>query len=203
MPASHPTSRLCSVEGCARSALARGWCNMHYHRWLRHGNPQAVTFIRGDLAANFWLHVCQDGPILAVCPELGPCWIWTGSRVPDGYGQLTWDGKQRPAHVVSWFLAHGLWPGSLHTLHRCDLPSCVNPSHLFLGTNADNAADRDRKGRQARGESNGHAKLTADQVRAIRAARLLGSTLAELAARHGVSLVAVHDVLSGRTWAHV
>jgi hypothetical protein len=84
----------------------------------------------------------------------GACWLWTGSRSAEGYGSIRVDGKMRKAHRVAWELANGPIPAGAGAhgtcvLHRCDNPSCVNPDHLFLGTNADNARDRQAKGRTA------------------------------------------------------
>ena len=78
------------------------------------------------------------------------CWNWTGARLPKGYGMIgarSWRDGWQCAHRVSWELHFGAIPDGLHCLHRCDNPPCVNPAHLWLGTNADNAADRDSKGR--------------------------------------------------------
>lgn len=101
----------------------------------------------------FWSKVDRGG---------GPdaCWLWTAHKTRGGYGQLRVDGHQATAHRVSWELAHGpIPPGHGYhgtcVLHRCDNPPCCNPSHLFLGTNADNMADMKAKGRQARGDTHG------------------------------------------------
>jgi len=76
------------------------------------------------------------------------CWVWTGFRNAQGYGHFALDGyKVGRAHRASWVLHRGSIPTGLCVLHRCDNPSCVNPDHLFLGTDADNAHDRDAKGR--------------------------------------------------------
>lgn len=94
----------------------------------------------------FWAKVAK----LGVCS----CWEWTGWRKETGYGRVRIDGRILYAHRVSWILANGPIPDDLRVLHRCDNPPCVNPDHLFLGTQGDNNADRDAKGR------NFHARKT-------------------------------------------
>lgn len=83
------------------------------------------------------------------------CWNWAGLRNKFGYGRLTSSGKgarDLVAHRVSWEFHHGQIPNDLCVLHKCDNPPCVNPDHLFLGTKADNNADKVAKDRQARGD---------------------------------------------------
>jgi hypothetical protein len=78
-------------------------------------------------------------------PETG-CWLWAkGAR--NGYGALAVDGRVRDVHRLAWELVHGSVPAGMFICHRCDVPLCCNPDHLFAGTPADNAHDRDRKGR--------------------------------------------------------
>lgn len=76
------------------------------------------------------------------------CWIWAGARLPRGYGRLGIDGRQFLAHRVSYALYRGEVPNDLLVCHTCDVPSCVNPDHLFLGTAQDNIRDAVNKGRQ-------------------------------------------------------
>ena len=94
------------------------------------------------------------------------CWEWK-AYLEDGYGRFLFGGKMERTHRVSWVLHFGNLPEDKQVLHSCDNRKCVNPNHLFLGTNHDNVLDRNKKERQARGEKNNH-KLTEDQIREIR-----------------------------------
>lgn len=147
------------------------------------------------------------------------CWEWVGTRYRDGYGQVHWRSRQQQAHRVTWELANGDIPEGLFACHRCDNRACCNPAHLFLGTHQDNMRDRDAKRRVAhgakspavlhpdkivRGEANSNARLTVDDVIAIRAAP--GKTreeIAPLAERFGVSISHIRKIRSGRIWRHM
>lgn len=147
----------------------------------------------------FWANVDKDG---LVHPKVGKCWLWLGGVYPNGYGYFRIGGKSVYAHRYSYSLHNGRIENNLHVCHTCDTKICVNPSHLFLGSNDDNRADSVAKGRQARGESHGHAKLTEDDVRAIRRLFRKGSSAA-LAKKFGVSFQTIYLVVSGGTWRHV
>jgi hypothetical protein len=95
----------------------------------------------------FWAKVNKDGPIPPHRPELGPCWVWTAGTVDAGYGGFWLCGKMRRAQRVAFLIKHGRWPEPC-ACHRCDNPPCVREDHLFEGTHAANARDRDAKGRQ-------------------------------------------------------
>ena len=82
------------------------------------------------------------------------CWIWMRSRDPRGYGQLGVDGKITRAHRHFYATYVGPIPEEMFVLHKCDIPACVNPTHLFLGTQADNMSDMVAKGRCRAGHVN-------------------------------------------------
>lgn len=130
------------------------------------------------------------------------CWLWTASTNRKGYGRFRFDGETRLAHRVSFIIATGGDPGSLLVCHHCDNPPCVNPAHLFLGTVADNSADMVAKGRSPRqcGERSGMAKLTADDVRAMRRMRSQGFPLTTIGETYGVHPAHASRVTRGTRW---
>lgn len=132
----------------------------------------------------------------------GDCWVWTAGTNVAGYGRLCVSGRAQLAHRVSYVLHKGVQPGELLVCHHCDNPPCVNPAHLFLGTNRDNGQDMSRKGRAAdsRGEASAVAKLTAAQVDEMRERRREGETAASIGMRFGVSKGYVYNVVTGRRW---
>lgn len=90
------------------------------------------------------------------------CWLWTAAKYVDGYGafRLRDPRRQERAHRVAWQIYHGPIPSGQHVLHRCDVRECVNPEHLWLGTNLDNIRDRQRKGRGLVGDRNHQRQKT-------------------------------------------
>lgn len=132
----------------------------------------------------------------------GDCWTWQGRRSEKGYG-LFYSGRVWRAHRYAYETYVGPI-GDLHVLHKCDNPPCCNPAHLFLGTPADNAADKAMKGRtgkeKRRGSVNGNAKLNEELVRFIRNSEL-GPV--ELSKKIGVNRCTIRSIRNYETWSHV
>lgn len=164
------------------------------------------------LAERFWEKVDKSGE----------CWIWTAGKLPWGYGAFT--DARRPigetvAHRIAWTFTHGPIPKGLQVLHWvCDNPPCVRPSHMKLGTNAQNRQDSVNKGRHARGKNSGwglhperqtkgeashHAKLTEAKVREIRQRSAAGETGRSLAVAFGVDPMQISRIVRRLRWKHV
>ena len=136
----------------------------------------------------FWTHIVSDGD----------CWRWTATRNSDGYGIIWLSGKYWLAHRFSYDLHFGEIPVGLLVCHHCDTPDCVNPEHLFLGTQKDNMEDCDAKGRIRRGETHPCAKLTLADVNSIRDA--INITQRELAKEFGVGRSTIGEIRTGKKW---
>ena len=130
------------------------------------------------------------------------CWIWVAGINACGYGTIGVNYKSQLAHRVSYQVFRGSFPKNKKILHRCDMPCCVNPDHLFVGTQADNVRDMESKKRayHPRGENNGLAKITEADVRMIRADPRGERSIAR---SMGLTRAIVRGVKIGRTWGHV
>lgn len=156
------------------------------------------------LSERFWAKVDRSE---------GGCWRWTAADNGNGYGVLRVPDSRGSwriayAHRVAWELANGPIPPGLFVCHRCDVRGCVNPAHLFLGTAAENNADKTRKGRGRHGvmwgETNPNAVLADREALAIRAEHGAGGvTQTELARRYGVAKQVVNGIVRGKTYQHL
>ena len=139
------------------------------------------------------------------------CWLWTACKNKAGYGNVGVDRKIKLAHRVAHELFIGPIPKDLCVCHKCDNTSCVNPSHLFTGTQNDNNQDCIQKGRASdprncshKGEKNSHAILTANNVKEIRQLYSTGRFLQkDLAKRFAVSKSRISYITTKKQWTHI
>lgn len=133
------------------------------------------------------------------------CWNWIGYRLLNGYGRFSLRGKTELAHRASWKLENGDIPHGLQVLHRCDNKACVNPAHLFLGTQKDNQQDMKSKGRGTKnyGEKAGRHKLVEADVWEIHRLHRGGLGNVEIAAKFGVQKAAIQKIVTGSRWPHI
>lgn len=134
------------------------------------------------------------------------CWLWMGARTRVGYGQVCVGGpgtprRNRSAHRIAWEASRGPIPPEKWVLHSCDVRSCCNPSHMYLGNRGMNAADMRNRERSLCGIRNPKAKLTENQMREVRRLKGLLSG-AELGRRFGVTRATISKIQLGKTWKH-
>lgn len=127
------------------------------------------------------------------------CWEWTAQIAPNGYGRFYTD-KNTSAHRASWEIHYGKIPKRMLVCHRCDNKKCVNPKHLFVGTNKDNLEDMRIKGRSLRGEKNTGSKLNRSQVKQIRAMLNKGINQEQIAREFEVAKNTVSRISTRERW---
>lgn len=170
--------------------------------------PCANSYRKRPAEVRFWESVSKT-------PD---CWLWTSGKYPQGYGQIYVNGKKQETHRFSWELHFGPLPGGSIVRHTCDVRACVRPQHLIAGTQAENIADAQAKGRMAtgdrhgskthpelilRGEDNAIAKLTDSQVLDIRARKAAGERQSDLAREYHVSDATISNIIKGKVWRHL
>lgn len=131
------------------------------------------------------------------------CWLWKAAVGNSGYGKYRFGKKQVYAHRYSWSLFFGEIPAGMEVLHKCDVRTCVNPKHLFLGTQKENMEDKVKKGREARGEDNGFSKLTKQEVEEIRQLYVYGSSQFSqraLAKKYKVHQKTIFNIVNNKMW---
>jgi hypothetical protein len=150
--------------------------------------------------------------LLSKAQQQESCWFWTGAKNELGYGYIDVQGRQSLAHRVSYELQIGPIPAGLLVLHECDNPSCINPTHLTVGTQSKNMRDKLKRGRANNPRGEAHwmygkseglpsAKLNWKSVREIRERYASGEVQTALAAKYGVGQGTISSIVRNETWA--
>lgn len=129
----------CSAEGCDRESIARDLCGKHYQRLLKYGD--ALTVKKDPdrtVEERFWPRVNKNGPVPEQRPEIGPCWVWTGTKLSSGYGIISIDGRTHRTHRLAFEWLVGEIPEGLEIDHLCRNRACCRPTHLEPVTGAVN-----------------------------------------------------------------
>lgn len=191
-------SRLCSIPDCGKPARTRGWCGMHYYRWLKHGSPFKTVKIPNGETQRFFESVVLKH-------STDECLIWPFSDDARGYGAMTLNGKRGKAHIFVCEHFHGPRPSVHHdAAHSCGKGhlGCCAPSHLSWKTRSENHQDRRKHETYQLGELNPDAKLTTDQVHQI--ISLKGKMFQrEIATLFGVSRENISAIHCGKSWSHL
>lgn len=133
------------------------------------------------------------------------CWSYLGYHDSDGYGRFWYNGTTIGAHQFSVLMSGQVIPKGYVVCHTCDNPGCVNPSHLFIGTVADNNADRDNKGRHTStpGEKNGASRFKTQDILYIRQHYIKGHNTKELAEKFNCHPNVILNIVKRKTWKHI
>lgn len=182
----------CDICG-ASPVSGRGLCKRHYYSERKRG-----TLLQRPLKDRDVVRRLREKIELT---EYG-CWEWRGHFRQDGYGLFWFNGRARRAHRVAFEVMKGPIGKGRVLCHLCDNRACVNPSHLFVGSRADNIRDAVQKNRHAKGEANGRSKLTVDDILAIRVAAGTAPQ-SELAKRFKIDQGHISDIINRKKWKHV
>lgn len=184
----------CTYPGCKKRHQARGYCHLHYERFMRSGTPEQSLLsrcVRADLDEHFTMlfevsRVDRHG-----------CRIWAGSKTIDGYGRLMKHRRAHKAYRLAYERFRGPIPYGMEVCHSCDNPSCVNPDHLFVGTTRDNALDR-----QAKGRGNHDIKRIRFRFRDPEGKLVKGVWLTQFCLDNGLLQPKMSEVLRGTRFSH-
>lgn len=184
----------CSLDACDRPRYARELCRMHYVRFVKHGDPVAV-------AAHSPVTFTVADRLAKRSRREGECLVFTGPRDRCGYGFLTVGNRKQGTHRLSYREHVGPIPDGMVVRHKCDNAPCMEPSHLELGSHAENQRDKVVRFRSTSGEKNPSAVLTAKTAVEIYRRIAAGETVASLAGEYGVGTSTIGRIRRRESWA--
>jgi len=187
LPNQKSLTKICSVSGCDLVVSCKEMCEKHYCRVRRHGDPNTVLVVRVT-EQTFWAQVDKT----AGYGPKGECWKWGGCLDPTGYGVSNFQGEHWRAHRLAWFLTFNEDADGF-LLHSCDVRDCVNPSHLRLGTPAENSLDMRTRNRQSK-------KLTWAVVNQIREEIAAGAGIRATGRKYSIGHRSFLDIRDEITW---
>jgi hypothetical protein len=187
-------NRICSVDGCGKLAVKRGWCSAHYARWRKYGSPFELRVATPPGAA---LDFLQN----AINITADACVEWPFSRTGNGYPKIGHGRVTRLPHRIVCMETNGSPPTPKHqAAHICGNRLCVNPRHLRWATCAENHSDKIIHGTVNRGSRNGASKI--GRAEAIHIRGMAGvKSQRELAREFGVSQSNISAIQTGKSWA--
>lgn len=189
----------CKVDGCTRDVTRKKYqeCESHFYRRTTYGNYDEQRRTRSNDSWDERLTV--DKWVVSPGPLETDCWIWQRTLNSDGYATIKYHQRTYKVYRVTWERLHGTHiPPGKSALHRCDTPACINPYHIFIGTQVDNINDMVSKGRQ-----NSPKGLTDDQVRQIRAMVRGGMRQSEVVRAMGVASSTVSLIINRKLYKNV
>jgi len=186
---------VCSASNCDIESKRRGYCIKHYTRLLRHGDINHTAVIVNDNEARLKNN--------SVVIENG-CWEWV-KHIKNGYGISGLNGKIEQAHRASWKVFVGEIPKGMQVNHKCHNKKCINPDHLYIGTQKQNMQDMISAGRGAnrKGSSSPMAKLNEEKVYKIKELIESGEPIKNIAREYCVCESTIRAIRSNLTWKHV
>lgn len=188
--------RICSIADCGKRVTSRGWCEAHYRRWRKHGDPLAGRTPVGE-QLEFLMAALQEA-------KPGDCIIWPYQRSWNGRGKVFFEGRSQGAHRVACQHMHGPPPSAEHeAAHNCGKGhlGCFSPFHMRWATSAENQADRLAHGTLCRGNTSSRSKLSEDQVREVRRLYATGQySQRQLAEKFGVARRTIGAMTDGQNW---
>lgn len=197
-----PIQRACSIAGCKLKHYGKGYCKQHYMKWYTYGNPTRKT-------PKNWHRLSRPSRITNLTKILnkvrfGKCWEWLGGKDSDGYGIVSVRNVSKRVTRLIGALVWGWNVSGKEVCHKCDNPACLRPTHLFLGTSAENTKDRDAKGRTSKGEKHYTTSLTTADVLEIRRLWSTGKYRQwEIANKYGLSRPQVGKIVRRGSWKHI